>query len=225
MRPSTSPWARSIVMVRKRDGSVRPCIGYRRLNTVTVPDAFLLPRTEDCLDAMSGSILFSTLDIPSAYNPIPVNKDDIPKTALITQLALYEYTTMPFVLCNAPSTFQRIIELTLQGLQWTSCLRYLDDVIIFGRCLVEHMSRLRAVLRRIRKANLKLKASKCHLLQKEGEFLGHVVAEAEILPNPINIQKLVDWPRPINTTQVRGIVGLGSYYRRFVNNFPNWCTL
>ena len=182
IRPSTSPWASPIVMVRKRDGSVRPCIDYRRLNTVTVPDTFPLPRTEDCLDAMSGSVLFSTLDITSAYNQIPVNEDDIPKTAFITKFGLYEYTTMPFGLCNAPSTFQRIIELALQGLQWTSCLIYLDDVIIFGRCLEEHMSRLRAVLRRIRKANLKLKPSKCHLLQKEVEFLGHVVSEAGILP-------------------------------------------
>ena len=219
IRPSTYPWASPIVMVRKRDGSVRPCIDYRRLNTVTVPDAFPLPRTEDCLDAMSGSVLFSTLDITSAYNQIPVNEDDIPKTAFITKFDLYEYTTMPFGLCNVPSIFQRIIELALQGLQWTSCLIYLDDVIIFGRCLEEHMSRLRAVLRRIRKANLKLRPSRCHSLQKEVEILGHVVSEAGILPNPRNIQKLVDWPRPINVTQVRGIVGLGSYYRRFVKNF------
>ena len=126
---------------------------------------------------------------------------------------------MPFGLCNAPSTFQRIVELSLQGSQRISCLIYLDNVIIFGRCLEEHMSRLRAVLRRIRKANLKLKPSKCHLLQKKVEFLGHIVSKDGILPNPRNIQKLVDWPRPINVTQVRGIVGLGSYYRRFVKNF------
>ena len=92
-------------------------------------------------------------------------------------------------------------------------------MIIFGRCLEEHMSRLRAVLRGIRKANLKLKPSKCHLLQKKVEFLGHIVSKDGILPNPKNIQKLVDWPRPINVTQVRGIVELGSYYRRFVKNF------
>ena len=219
IRPSTSPWASPIVMVRKRDGTVRPCIDYRRLNAVTVQDAFPLPRTEDCLDAVSGSVLFSTLDITSAYNQIPVNEEDIYKTAFVTKYGLYEYTTMPFGLCNAPSTFQRIIELALRGLQWITCLIYLDDVIIFGRNFKEHLSRLKEVLLRIRRANLKLKPSKCHLLQEEVEFLGHVVSEEEILPNPRNIEKLLNWPRPVNTTQVRGTIGLGSYYRRFVKDF------
>ena len=99
----------------KRDGTVRPCIDYKRCNAVTVQDAFPSPRTEDCLDAVSGSVLFSTLDITSAYNPIPVNEKDIYKTAFVTRYGLYEYTTMPFGLCNAPSTFQEII--ALRGLQ------------------------------------------------------------------------------------------------------------
>ena len=219
IRPSISPFASPIVMVRKKDGTVRPCIDYRRLNAVTVQDAFPLPRTEDCFDAVSGSVLFSTLDITSAYNQIPVNDEDIYKTAFVTKYGLYEYTTMPFGLCNAPSTFQRIIELALRGLQWITCLIYLDDVIIFGRNFKEHLSRLKQVLMRIREANLKLKPSKCHLLQEEVEFLGHVVSEEGILPNPRNIEKLLNWPRPVNTTQVRGIIGLGSYYRRFVQDF------
>ena len=113
---------------------------------------------------------------------------------------------MPFGLCNAPSTFQEIIELALRGLQWITCLIYLDDVIIFGRNF-----RLKQVLLRIRKPNLNLKSSKCHLLQEEVEFLGHVVSEEGILPNPRNIEKLLNWPRPVNTTQVRGIRGLGSF--------------
>ena len=116
---------------------------------MTVQDAFPLPRTEDCLDAVSGSVLFSTLDITSAYNQIPVNEEDIHKTAFVTKYGLYEYTTMPFGLCNASSTFQRIIELALRGLQWITCLIYLDDVIIFGINFKEHLSRLKQVLMRI----------------------------------------------------------------------------
>ena len=156
VRPSSSPWASPIVLVRKKDGSIRPCVDYRRLNLVTKPDAFPLPRTEDCLDAMAGSVLFSTLDITSAYNQIPVRKEDIPKTAFITKYGFFEYTTMPFGLCNAPATFQRVMELALRGLQWSSCLIYLDDIIIFGKNLAEHMARLNAVLAQLRAAGLKL---------------------------------------------------------------------
>ena len=113
IQPSTSPWASPIVLVRKKDGSVRPCVDYRRLNAVTKPDAFPLPRTEDCLDAMAESRLFSTLDITSAYNLVPVRKEDIPKTVFVTKFGLFEFTTMPFGLSNAPATFQRVIELAL----------------------------------------------------------------------------------------------------------------
>ena len=105
IQPSTSPWASPLVLVRKKDGSVRQCVDYRKLNMLTRPDAFPLPRTEDCLDAMSDSVLFSTLDITTAYNQIPVNSEDIPKTAFASKYGLFEYTTMPFGLCNAPATF------------------------------------------------------------------------------------------------------------------------
>ena len=219
IRPSTSPWASPIVLVRKKDGTVRPCVDYRRLNAVTKPDAFPLPRTDDCLDAMSGSVLFSTLDITSAYNQIPVRKEDIQKTAFTTKFGLFEYTTMPFGLSNAPATFQRVMEVALRGLQWTICLIYLDDVIIFGRNLEEHINRLREVLSRIKAAGLKLSPRKCFLLQKEVKFLEHVVSEAGVLPNPDNVQKLVEWSQPKTVTDVRAILGLGSYYRRFVKDF------
>ena len=168
---------------------------------------------------MSGSVLFSTLDITSAYNQIPVRKEDIQKTAFTTKFGLFEYTTMPFGLSNAPATFQRVMEVALRGLQWTICLIYLDDVIIFGRNLEEHINRLREVLSRIKAAGLKLSPRKCFLLQKEVKFLGHVVSEAGVLPNPDNVQKLVEWSQPKTVTDVRAILGLGSYYRRFVKDF------
>lgn len=219
VRPSTSPWASPIVLVRKKDGSARPCVDYRRLNQLTKKDAFPLPRTEDCLDAVAGAKWFSTLDITSAYNQIPVRESDIPKTAFVTKHGLFENTTMPFGLCNAPATFQRVMEMALRGLQWSSCLIYLDDVIIFGQDFTEHMNRLHAVLSRIQDAGLKLKPSKCHFLQPEVAFLGHIISREGVLPNPANIEKLTNWPRPSTVTEVRGILGLGSYYRRFVKDF------
>ena len=219
IRPSHSPWASPIVLVKKKTGEIRPCVDYRRLNAVTETDAFPLPRTQDCLDAIEGATWFSTLDLTSAYNQVPVKKEDIPKTAFVTKYGLFEYVTMPFGLKNSPACFERCVELALAGLQWVKCLIYLDDVIIFSKSFDEHVHRLKEVLDRIKSSNLKLKPSKCHLFKKEVEFLGHVISSDGVLPNPANIQKILDWPTPRNVTEVRGILGLGSYYRRFVKGF------
>ena len=218
IRPSTSPWASPVVLVRKKNGEVRHCIDYRRVNSVTKRDAFPLPRTEDCLDAVAGAKLFTTLDITSAYNQIPVKAEDIPKTAFVTRNGLFEYVRMPFGLCNAPATFQRIIELALRWLQWTSCLIYLDDIIIFGKDFDEHISRLKSVLERITLSGLKLRPDKCHLFKEEVTFLGHVVSKNGILPNPDNVTKLVNWGTPQNVTEVRAFLGLANYYRRFIRS-------
>ena len=219
IRPSASPWASPIVLVHKKDGSVRFCSDYRRLNQSTKKDAFPIPRTEDCLDAVAGSTIFSTMDITSAYHQIPVSEKDIPKTAFVTKYGLFEYVTMPFGLCNATATFQRLMELALSGLQWTSCLVYLDDVIVFSEDFPTHVERLAAVLAKIQLAGLKLKPSKCHFFKDEVGFLGHVISKNGVLPNPDNIQKVMDWPTPRSVKQVRSFLGLGNYYRRFVKNY------
>ena len=218
-RPSNSPRAALLVFVRKRDGSVRPCVDFRQLNDRTKKDAFPIPRTQDCLDALEGSVFFSTLDITSAYNQIPIRDEDIPKTAFVTKYGLYEFITMPFGLCNAPATFQRLMEIALGGLQWSTCLIYLDDVIVFSKTFREHLSRLEQVLEIIHSAGLKLKPRKCHLFESEVTFLGHVLSQDGLRPNPDNIQKLMDWPVPGNVTEVRGFLGLRNYYRRFVRNY------
>ena len=126
---------------------------------------------------------------------------------------------MPFGMTNAPATFQRVMELALRGLQWTICLIYLDDVIIFSSSLEQHIERLTEVLERIKKANLKLKPDKCELFQVEVPFLGHVVSKDGIKPNPHNIAKVKQWKEPENVTEVRQFLGLCSYYRRHIRNF------
>jgi hypothetical protein len=171
------------------------------------------------LDAVSGARVFSTLDITSAYNQIPVREADVPKTAFVTKYGLYEFTTMPFGLCNTPATFQRVMKLALSGLQWNTCLIYLDDVIIFSKTHEEHADKLRSVLERIRAAGLKLKPSKCYLFQEEVTFLGHIISHEGILPNPDNVARLAKWPQPANVKEVRSFLGLGNYYRRFVKNY------
>ena len=167
---------------------------------------------------MGGSTIFSTLDITAGYNQVPVKPEDIHKTAFVTKRGLYEFRTMPFGLTNAPATFQRVMELALQGLQWTSCLIYLDDVIIFGATFEQHQQRLRQILSRVKLAKMKLKPEKCELCQAEVTFLGHVVSKEGILPNPSLVDKIKQWPPTKNVTEVRQFLGLSSYYRRFIKN-------
>jgi hypothetical protein len=221
IQPSTSPWAAPMVFVRKKNGQVRPCIDYRKLNQITCKDAFPLPKTRDCLDAVAGATLFSSLDITSAYNQIPVKSEDIKKTAFVTKYGLFEYTTMPFGLCNAPATFQRVMEIALAGLQWTTCLIYLDDVLIFGRNFQEQVTRIEAVLEKIKAAGLKLKPSKCHLLQKEVGFLGHVLSAKGIRPAPDNVEKILNWEPPKTVKEVQSFLGMANYYRRFIKDYSS----
>ena len=216
---SSSPWASPIVLVKKKNGKIRPCVDYRRLNNVTQKDAYPLPRIQDCLDSFAGATSFSTLDLTSGYHQIPMCKDDAAKTAFVTKYGLFEFKTMPFGLCSAPATFQRVMELALRGLQWTTCLIYLDDVIVFGSSFEQHFNRLQTVLTRLARANLKLKPEKCELFQSSVTFLGHVISKDGIQVDPDNITKVKTWPVPTNVTEVRMFLGFCSYYRRFVQAF------
>lgn len=221
IRESVSPWASPIVLVSKKDGTVRPCVDYRKVNELVKPDGFPLPRIQDCLDAVAGSRFFSTFDLTSGYFQIPLKEEDIPKSAFVCKYGHFEMKRMPFGLNNAASTFQRTMELALQELQWLTCLIYIDDIIVFGKDLDEHIARVEQVLERIRLAGLKLKPVKCEMLQTEVGFLGHVVSGAGVKPSPTNIAKIVDWPKPRNAKQVKQFVAMGSYYRRYIKDFAS----
>ena len=188
MRESCSPWSAPLVFVRKKDGGVRPCIDYRRLNSVTIKDAYPLPRIDQCLDSLEGAVFFSCVDLTSGFFQISMNPNDIPKTAFSTSWGgLYEYVTMHQGLTWSPHTFQRCMELVLRGLQWKTLLIYLDDVISFGRTFDEALERLEELFERIKTANLKLKPSKCNLFRKEVSFLGHRVNESGVMPDTVKI--------------------------------------
>ena len=219
IRKSTSPWASPIVLVRKKDGSVRLCTDYRTVNSFTKKDAFPLPKIADCLDAVAGAKYFSTLDLTSGYNQIPVAKEDIPKTAFVTKHGLFECPKLPFGLTNAPATFQRVMELALQGLQWNICLVYIDDIIIYSTNFIDHISRLKQVLERLQISNLKVKPDKCQLFEDSVLFLGHIISKDGVLPSPGNIDKVLNWPAPRSTKEVRQFLGAATYYRRFVKDF------
>ena len=173
---SSSAWASPVVLVKKKDGSVRFCVDYRRLNDITEKDAYPLPRVDNNLDALAGAKVFSTLDLTSGYWQVEMDPEDAGKTAFCTRYGLYQWRVMPFGLCNAPSTFERLMEKVLAGLQWKIALLYLDDVIVFSSTVEQRLDRLRLVFERLRKANLQLKPKKCHLFCKEVSFLGHRVS-------------------------------------------------
>lgn len=221
IRPSCSPWAAPIVPVRMKGGKLRFCVDYRRLNDVTAKDAYPLPRIDDALDSLANATLFSTLDLASGYWQVEVDPQDRPKTAFATRQGLFEFNVLSFGLCNAPSTFQRLMDLVLADLQWTTCLVYLDDIIVFGRTFPEHLSRLDEVLTKLGAANLKVKPSKCDLFSSQVKYLGHIISAEGIRADPAKVESVREWPVPKNQTEVKSFVGLASYYRRFVKGFAD----
>ena len=219
IRPSNSPWSSPTVLVRKKDGGVRWCIDYRKLNDVTVKDAYPLPKISMCLDCLASAKMFSTVDLQVGYWQLEVEEEDKPKTAFISKYGLFEYNTLPFGLCNAPSTFQRCMEMILKGLQWITILIYLDDVIIMSTTFNEHIARLGEVLSRIKEAGLKLKPSKCELFKPEVLFLGHIAGQDGIRPNPKLVESIRTWKEQTNVKEIQQFIGLCNYYRQYIQNF------
>ena len=219
IEPSTSPWSSPVVLVTKKDGTIRFCIDYRLLNDVTRKDAYPLPRIDDILDALDGSRYFSTLDLYSGYWQVDMADADKEKTAFITRKGLFQWRSMPFGLCNAPGTFERLMDLVLTGLTWETCLVYLDDVIVYGKTFEDALSNLKFVLSRLRKAGLKLKPSKCQLFRDKVPFLGHVVSRRGVEVDPKKTAAVANWLTPARVKDVRSFIGTAQYYRRFIPNF------
>lgn len=219
IRESCSPFASPIVIVRKKDSTIRLCVDYRLLNAKTRKDAFPLPRIEESLDVLSGARYFSTLDLASGYNQVPVAESDKMKTAFCTPFGLFEFNRMPFGLCNAPSTFQRLMERMFGSQNHQSLLLYLDDVIVFSATVDEHIQRLGAVLETLREQNLKAKLEKCCFLKTEVKYLGHVISQDGVATDPEKISVVANWQTPKTVTELRSFLGFASYYRRFVKGF------
>uniref|UniRef100_A0A5S6Q464 Reverse transcriptase domain-containing protein n=1 Tax=Trichuris muris TaxID=70415 RepID=A0A5S6Q464_TRIMR len=212
---SVSPWASRVVPVRKRDGTLWLCVNYRALNAVTKKDAYPLPRIDEALDTMQGSVWFSTLDLMSGFWQVEQEDGSQEKTAFTTHGGLYHFRLLPFGLTGAPATFQRLMEQVLSGLNWKCCVVYLDEVIIFARNYEDHLYRLREVLGRLRKAGLKARPNKCKFFRKEIKYLGHLVTEDGVSPDPELTDKIVNYPEPKCLEELRSFVGLASYYRKF----------
>ena len=189
---SNSPWSAAVVLVKKKDGTKRFCVDYRALNNVTVKDSYPLPRIDDTLDALVGATWFSTLDLKSGYHQVEMAEEDKPKTAFSFGQGLWQFNVLPFGLCNAPSCFERLMERVVDGLQWKTALVYIDDVIVFGNTFEEELWRLREVLQRLRKANLKLSPKKCLFFQHEVPILGHIVGRDGVRTDPQKVAVVRD---------------------------------
>ena len=219
--PSSSPWASPIVLVAKKDGTTRFCVDYRKLNAITKLDVFPLPRIDDSLDLLASTQYFTTLDLASGYWQVGMDRDSQEKTAFTTHAGLYEFTVMPFGLCNAPATFQRLMESVLADLAREKCLVYIDDVLVIGHTFEEHLHNLEEVFARLEKAGLKLKPSKCKLARSEVDFLGYVVSRDGISTDPRKISAIAEYPPPTDLKSLRAFLGLTSYYRRFISSFSS----
>lgn len=219
IRKSSSSWASSPVLVRKKDGTVRYCLDYRDLNAKTVKDRWPLPSISDCLDTLQGNAWFSTLDLAAGYWQFLIEEEDIPKTAFLTKFGLFEHVRMAFGLTNAPSFCQRAIELVLRGMTWKEIIAYLDDVLVLGTDVDNHLKRLREVFLRFRRFKLKLKPKKCQLFQVKVPFLGRIVSKDGVQVDPEKVIAVKKYPLPRNTKEVERFLGFVNYHREFIPNY------
>ncbi|KAJ9512165.1 hypothetical protein QJQ45_012680 [Haematococcus lacustris] len=218
IRPSTSPFGSAVLFVRKKDGSLRLCVDYRALNQLTIKNRYPLPRIDDLLDQLAGARVFSKIDLKSGYHQIRVAEADIHKTAFRTRYGHYEYTVMPFGLCNAPATFQRLMNDIFRPHLDQFVLVYLDDILIYSRSEAEHLEHLRTVLGLLRQHQLYANLSKCAFFLPSMDFLGHIISAAGIHPDPAKISAMVQWPVPRNLNDLRSFLGSANYYRRLIHH-------
>ena len=220
IKVSHSPYSSPVVLVRKKNGKLRFCIDLRRLNSKTKRDAYALPRVDDMFDSLSGARWFSSLDIKSAYWQVELAEGDKEKTAFsVGSLGFYECNRMPFGLTNAPATFQRLMESCLGDTNMMSCLIYLDDIVVFSSTFEEHVERLTHVFQRLMDAGLKLSPSKCFLFQSELRYLGHVISNKGVAPDPDKLECVKQWPVPTSVDEVQSFLGFVGYHRRFIKDF------
>jgi hypothetical protein len=219
--PSNSPWRSPVVLVKKKNGEIRFCIDFRALNDCTVKDSYPLPRIDTTLEALAGSAWFCTMDLTSGFWQIPLKEADQHKTAFATASGLFEFTVMPFGLCNASATFERCMENVLRGLCWTDCLVYIDDIITAGKDIRQTAHRTALVYERLIQARLKLRPDKCHLFQTSINFLGHTIDKEGIRPDESKTAALFDRPDPQNKEDLKSFLGSTGYYRTHIADYAD----
>ncbi|KAG1545924.1 hypothetical protein G6F49_010652 [Rhizopus delemar] len=219
IEPSNSPWAAPVILVKKKNGEYRMVIDYRKLNAVTKKDAYPLPRIDDLLDTLGKAKVFSALDMRAGFHQVPMEEDSKELTAFTTKYGTYHYNTLPMGLVNSPATFQRLIDLCFRPLINQCLVAYIDDLNVYSLNKHEHLQHLEQVFQCVQIANLKLNPEKCFFFKDHLKFLGYIVTKEGLQTDPSKIQKIVEYPQPKTIKQVRGFLGIASYYRRFIKNF------
>ncbi|CAF4446300.1 unnamed protein product, partial [Rotaria sp. Silwood2] len=216
---STSPWSSPVVLVKKKDGTTRFCVDYRRLNQITTKDAFPLPRIDDIYDQLTTATYFTKFDFKAGYFQVPLDKADQPKTAFSTRDGHFQFKVLPQGLTNGPPTFQRIVNQILGPNRWKHILAYIDDIIIYSQNFNEHLKHIEEVCSLLQEANFKLNVDKCEVARTEILFLGHLIKAGTIKPDPNNIRGLTDTREPTSAEEAFRFVKAAEYYRKFIPKF------
>ncbi|KAI5094884.1 hypothetical protein C0J45_14959, partial [Silurus meridionalis] len=219
IRESESQFSSPIVVVQKKNNSVRLCIDFRKLNSQTIKDAYALPNLEEAFSVLTGSKWFSVLDLKSGYYQIEMEESDKQKNTFVCPLGFWEFNRMPQEITNAPSTFQRLMERCMGDLNRKEVLVFIDDLIVFSKTLEEHETRLMQVLKRLRDFGLKLSPEKCKFCQTAVRYFGHIVSQNGVETDPSKVEALKTWPKPTNLKELRSFLGFSGYYRRFVQDY------
>lgn len=219
---SDSPWNFPLLVVPKKSEGTkkwRVVVDFRRLNDITLDRVYPLPNINEILDQLGNAMYFSTVDLANGYHQVYLDEQDKIKTAFNTNFGHYQFKRMPFGLKGAPATFQHLMNSALSGLNGSKVFIYLDDVVIYGRNLVEHNDKLREVFTCLRKHNLKLNPEKCQFLKKELYYLGHMITQNGVKPDPNKIAVIKAYPIPRTAKEIKSFMGLIGYYRRFIRDF------